>query len=186
MKWRLTFLTITLAMACPADTLRLRSGESVNGTFLGASADDIRFEVGDDVQHFARSGVAQIILGPAVEAPCNAPSTPPAGSAAESNPERGPDFAGAPFLRGASGYIPLEREFATATRSGGMYGMGGTVYRVQGARSPVRVRQSDRIVFVVRFDSGSYPANSSFTVWSRAWATAKHSRLWAVPRRLYP
>ena len=32
--------------------------------------------------------------------------------------------------------------------------MGGTVYRIQGARSPVRVRQGDRIVFVVRLQGG--------------------------------
>ncbi|MGA2197029.1 MAG: hypothetical protein ABSH40_17335, partial [Bryobacteraceae bacterium] len=44
-----------------------------------------------------------------------------------------------------------------ASRGGGMYGLGGTVYRIQGARSNVRVRQSDRVVFVVRFESGGDP-----------------------------
>jgi hypothetical protein len=34
---------------------------------------------------------------------------------------------------------------------------GGTVYRVQGGHSNVRVRQGDRIVFVVRLDPGGDP-----------------------------
>ena len=40
------------------------------------------------------------------------------------------------------------------SRTGGIYGMGAPVYRVQGPRSLVRVRQGDRIVFVVRLNSG--------------------------------
>ena len=69
----------------------------------------------------------------------------------------GPDIVGAPFLRGSSGYIPLEREIGMMSRGGGMYGMGATVYRIQGPRSPVRVRQRDRLVFVVRLNRGGDP-----------------------------
>ena len=43
------------------------------------------------------------------------------------------------------------------SRGGGMYGMGATVYRIQGPRSPVRVRQGNRIVFVVRLNPGGDP-----------------------------
>jgi hypothetical protein len=132
---------MALALIGQADTLRLLNGSTINGTFLGGSSDEIRFMVNDQVQRFPRGDVAEVIFGsiggssPATPAPIVDP---------------GPDVANVPFLRGASGYIPLEREYGMMSRGGGMYGMGGTVYRIQGMQSPVRVRQSDRIVFVVR------------------------------------
>jgi hypothetical protein len=146
------FIILLLALILPslADTLRLRDGSTVNGDFLGGTADDIRFSVNGEMQHYSRANVAEITFGQAA-----ADARPGA-----SEPDwvmRGPDYAGAPFLRGASGFIPLERAVATASRGGGIYGMGPPVYRVQGARSPVRVRQGDRIVFVVRLESGGDP-----------------------------
>lgn len=42
------------------DTLRLRDGSTVTGNFLGATADDIRFSVNGEVQHYARANVARI------------------------------------------------------------------------------------------------------------------------------
>jgi len=150
---RFTLLLLAFAISIPADTLRMRDGSTVNGDFQGATANDIRFSVNGLIEHFARANVAEIIFG-AVDAPAAAPTPAPAQNAGES----GPDYIGAPFLRGASGYIPLEKAYATAARMGGVYGMGGgTVYRVQGAHSSVRVRQSDRIVFVVRLDAGDDP-----------------------------
>jgi hypothetical protein len=148
---RLSLLAVVLVLTTRADTLRLRNGSTVTGNFLGATADDIRFSVNGEVQHYARANVAGIDFSPAS-------IDTPAISSAPDWIVRGPDYANAPFLRGASGYIPLEREVATVSRGGGIYGFGGaTVYRVQGARSPVRVGQSDRIVFVMRLDSGWDP-----------------------------
>lgn len=147
----LLLLPLVLASTSPADTLRLRDGSSVTGNFVGATADDIRFSVNGEVQHYARSNVAGIEFS---LAPVDKPAT-------SSEPDwvvNGPDYSNAPFLRGATGFIPLEREVATVSRSGGIYGLGGgTVYRVQGPSSAVRVRQTDRIVFVVRLDSGGDP-----------------------------
>jgi hypothetical protein len=145
---RFTMLALVLAISIPADTLRLRDGSTVNGSFLGGTADDVRFLVNDQVQHYPRADVAAISFG-SVNAPSAGPDAP--------RFDPGPDIAGAPFLRGANGYIPLERETGMMSRGGGMYGMGGTVYRIQGPRSPVRVRQGDRIVFVVRLNSGDDP-----------------------------
>ncbi|HLH18437.1 MAG TPA: hypothetical protein VKX45_14545 [Bryobacteraceae bacterium] len=148
---RFAFLIWACALSIPADTLRLRDGSTVSGDFLGGTAQDIRFSVNGEVRHYPRASVAEVTF-----------STGQGDISGEvaSEPDwvlRGPDYVGAPFLRGASGYIPLEREVAMASRSGGIYGMGPTVYRVRGARSPVRVRQGDRIVFVVRLDSGGDP-----------------------------
>ena len=145
---RFTIVAVVLAISSRADTLRLRNGSTVNGSFMGGTADDIRFLVNDDVRHFARADVAEIIFN-SDNGSFASPDTP--------RIDTGPDYVGAPFLRGASGYIPLERQIGMTSRSGGMYGMGGTVYRVQGPRSPVRVRQGDRIVFVVRLNPGGDP-----------------------------
>jgi hypothetical protein len=149
--FRLSLLIVVPVLTTRADTLRLRDGSILTGSFVSATADDIRFSVDGEVQHFPRANVAGIDFGPA----------PRDTNASSSEPDwvlRGPDYANTPFLHGANGYIPLEREIANLTRSGGIYGLGGaTVYRVQGARSPVRVRQGDRVVFVVRLDSGWDP-----------------------------
>jgi len=145
---RFTTLALVIAMSGQADTLRLRDGSTVDGSFLGGTADDVRFLLDGQVQHFARADVAEIIFS--------------SGNGSYARPETpridmGPEIVGAPFLRGSSGYIPLEREIGMMSRGGGMYGMGATVYRVQGPRSPVRIRQGDRIVFVVRLNAGSDP-----------------------------
>jgi hypothetical protein len=145
---RFTILALALAMSSQADTLRLRNGSTVNGSFLGGTADDIRFLVNDEVQHYARAGVAEIIFG-SIDAPSAGPEAP--------RIDMGPDIVGAPFLRGSSGYIPLEKEIGMMSRGGGMYGMGATVYRIQGPRSPVRVRQGNRLVFVMRLNRGGDP-----------------------------
>jgi hypothetical protein len=55
---RLIVLTLAFALASAGDTLRLRDGSTVNGDFVGASADDIRFSVNGDVEHYARASVA--------------------------------------------------------------------------------------------------------------------------------
>ncbi len=148
---RLFLLVLVALWTARGDTLRLRDGSTVTGSLLSASGDDIRFSVNGAVQHYSRANVAGIDFGPP---PVDTPAT-------GSEPDwvvRGPDYANAPFLHGASGFIALEREAASAARSGGVYGLGGaTVYRIQGARSPVRVHQGDRIVFVVRLESGWDP-----------------------------
>jgi hypothetical protein len=144
---RFTIAALVLAISSQADTLRLRNGSTVNGSFLGGTGDEIRFMVNDEVRRYTRADVAEVIFSSN-----NAPPVAP-----EAPVDLGPDIVGAPFLRGASGYIPLEAEMGMMSRSGGMYGMGGTVYRIQGPRSPVRVRQGDRLVFVVRLNRGDDP-----------------------------
>jgi hypothetical protein len=158
---RLIVLTLAFALASAGDTLRMRDGSTVNGDFMGATWDDIRFSVNGEIQHYARTNVAEIIFSGA-PADVPAPANPAPVSPASSEPDwvvKGPDYAGAPFLRGASGFLALEKEYASPARSGGVYGMGGggTTYRIQGGRSNVRVRQGQKIVFVVRFDGGGDP-----------------------------
>jgi hypothetical protein len=176
---RLSLLAFVLVLTTRADTLRLRDGSIVTGSFLSATADEIRFSVDGEVQHFARADVAGIDFS-------GAPRDTPAVSSEPDWVLRGPDYVDAPFLRGANGYIPLEREVANVTRSGGIYGLGGaTVYRVQGARSPVRVRQNDRVVFVVRLDSGLDPRDFQlFRLDSRMGARQTQSSIGGSPASL--
>jgi hypothetical protein len=144
---RFTILALALLAAIEADTLRLRNGATVTGSWLGGNADEVRFMVDDRVQRFPRADVAEVIFTALAGAPA-----PPAKTIAME-----PDVVGAPFLRGASGLLPLEREIGMMVRSNSPYGMGPSVYRIQGARSPVRVRQGDKLVFVVRLNAGGDP-----------------------------
>jgi hypothetical protein len=149
---RITAVTLVLLAASQADTLRLRNGAAVTGTWLGGTADEVRFMVDDRVQRYPRADVV------AVEFASNgvsntidpvAPVAPP--------PVLEPNVSGVPFMRGASGFISLERTYAMLARNNPMYGMGPSVYRIQGPQSPVRVRRGDKIVFVLRLNSGDDP-----------------------------
>jgi len=150
---RFTALALALLAATQADTLRLRNGAAITGSFLGGNADEVRFMVDDQIKKFPRASVSEVDFssdGMANQAGPIAPPPPPV--AIE------PNVVGVPFMRGASGLLSLEREYGTLVRSNTMYGMGGpTVYRIQGPQSPVRVRQGDKLVFVVRLNSGGDP-----------------------------
>jgi hypothetical protein len=149
---RFTMLALALLMAGQADTLRLRDGAVVTGNWLGGTTDEVRFMVDDQVRRYPRVDVVEVdftSIGAANPVAPVAPVAPPVAIQ--------PDVSGVPFLRGASGLIPLEREIGMMVRSNTMYGMGASVYRIQGAQSPVRLRRSDKIVFVLRLNSGGDP-----------------------------
>jgi len=70
-----------LVLACFADTLTLKDGRVLSGTYLGGSARQIRMEVGDSIQSFEIERVQSIQFGP------NAPvAAAPAPVAAEPGP----------------------------------------------------------------------------------------------------
>jgi hypothetical protein len=146
---RFTMLTLALLLAGQADTLRLRNGAVLTGSWLGGTTDEVRFMVDDQVQRYPRANVVEVDFTSNVEAGSVAPVAPPVVIQ--------PDVVGVPFMRGASGLVTLEREIGMMVRSNTTYGMGASVYRIQGAQSPVRVRRSDKIVFVVRLNSTGDP-----------------------------
>jgi hypothetical protein len=57
-----------------ADTLTLRSGRVVNGTYLGGSARQVRMEVGDGIETFAVGDVQTIQFAGGSTAPTSAPA----------------------------------------------------------------------------------------------------------------
>jgi hypothetical protein len=139
---RFTILAFALLAAGQADTLRLRNGATVTGSWLGGTTDEVRFMVDDRVQRYPRADIVWVdFTSIGVASPVDPVAPAPRPVAIE------PDVVGVPFMRGASGLIPLEREIAMMVRSNTMYGMGATVYRIQGPQSPVRVRRGDKVVF---------------------------------------
>jgi hypothetical protein len=154
---RFTILALALLAASQADTIRLRNGSTLTGTWLGGDTGEVRFMVDDRVQRFPRADVVEVDFtsigagSPVDGGGSIGPITPPPPVAAQ------PDVVGVPFMRGASGLISLEQEYGMMARSNSMYGMGGTVIRIQGSMSPVRVRRGDKLVFVVRLNSGNDP-----------------------------
>lgn len=73
-------LFVFTAVALLADTLELKDGRSVRGTYLGGNARQVRMEVGDNIQAFEISDVKEIRFGGAVSA------TPAAAAANRATP----------------------------------------------------------------------------------------------------
>jgi len=139
---RVILAAFALALAVHADSLRLRSGAMVSGTYLGGTPDDVQFLAGDEVRHYRPGDVVDLTFG--------------AGAAPRQEggvADFGAEFVGVPVMRGPAGDMPLERAMAIRTRTNSIMGPGGFVYRVSGARSPVRVREGDRVTFIMRVDS---------------------------------
>jgi hypothetical protein len=149
---RITAVTLGLLAASQADTLRLRNGAAVTGTWLGGTANEVRFMVDDRVQRYPRADVVAVEFTSTGVSNTIAPVDPVAPP-----PVLEPSVSGVPFMRGASGFISLERTYAMLAHNNPMYGMGPSVYRIQGPQSPVRVRRGDKIVFVLRLNSGDDP-----------------------------
>jgi len=57
---RFTTVTLALLAAAQADTLRLRNGTAVTGSWLGGTADEVRFMVDDRVQRYPRADVVSV------------------------------------------------------------------------------------------------------------------------------
>ena len=101
---RILHLAIALAVAagCFADTLTLKSGRVVNGTYLGGSARQVRMEVADQIQTFDTSDVTRIDFG----APARAANTDLQPRRSEQNVMRPDPVAASAQARRASVEIP--------------------------------------------------------------------------------
>jgi hypothetical protein len=75
MTWRSTALLFAMLLSARADTLSLRDGTTVTGTWLGAGAGQISFRVNNQVRTYPRSDVSEVIFSPDQPAPPpNSPS----------------------------------------------------------------------------------------------------------------
>src|SRR5258708_23186805 len=72
-------LTLSLcagALAC-ADTLTLKDGRVMNGTYLGGTAREIRLDMGDHVETIPVERVSTLLFDNAAPVAQSAPSAPP-------------------------------------------------------------------------------------------------------------
>ena len=60
---RFVTVLIALSMSCFGDTLSLRTGEKLSGSWLGADAGNIQFMVGGQVKDLERSTVSRVTFG---------------------------------------------------------------------------------------------------------------------------
>src|SRR5579872_4131814 len=67
-------LTFSLLATGIADTLTLKDGRTVNGTYLGGNSRQVRMEVGDSIQTFDIGRVAAIQFGSDTPAPAARPA----------------------------------------------------------------------------------------------------------------
>lgn len=70
-------LTFSLLTTGIADTLTLKDGRTVNGTYLGGNSRQVRMEVGDSIQTFEIGRIAGIQFGSDTAAPVARPADPP-------------------------------------------------------------------------------------------------------------
>jgi hypothetical protein len=90
---RILALVLAVCSIAAADTLRLKSGRTVGGTYLGGDARNIRFDNGDRVQSYSVNDVAEIRFGSSAEGgsaltptPTPAPAAPAAAATATERP----------------------------------------------------------------------------------------------------
>src|SRR6516225_6082964 len=69
MRFAYAFMTLALAGASFGDTLVLRNGQVVNGTYLGGSAREIKMQVNDQIQSFDTGQVITLSFSGGQEAP---------------------------------------------------------------------------------------------------------------------
>ena len=84
MSGRLLMCLAAALCAASADTLTLKDGKSIQGTYLGGDSRQIRMAVGDRVQTFDVGAVAGIQFGPAAASSASVPAV--ATQAAQSTP----------------------------------------------------------------------------------------------------
>jgi hypothetical protein len=81
---RCVFTGCVLVCLClQADTLRLKSGRTVEGTYLGGDARNLRFDTGDRVQSFSINDVSEVRFGSTADETGSLAPTPPAAPVAE-------------------------------------------------------------------------------------------------------
>src|SRR4026209_247999 len=79
---------LTLVSIGFADSLTLKDGRVINGTYLGGSARQIRMEVGDNIQTFEIERISSIQFGSAAPVATTAPALAPQRAAEPAPRER--------------------------------------------------------------------------------------------------
>jgi len=153
------------AIVSQADTLTLRNGERVSGSWLGVDGDQIAFLVGDHVVKYPRASVAEVSFGddfPPSSAPArkplqaSAPSapthippiTPPAAPplAASPTPEEDHPYDVVHLFDEAGHIVALEQAKRVKT--------GTASWEIKGAKSAFRIKRAPAMLFLVWLSPG--------------------------------
>jgi uncharacterized protein YcfJ len=93
---RMATLVLGVCSVMAADTLRLKSGKTIDGTYLGGDARNVRFDSGDRVETFAVNDIQEIRFGSEQASPLTpAPESAPAPVQTKSAPTSEPPAASA-------------------------------------------------------------------------------------------
>ncbi len=77
MRLRTAILALACSAACLADTLTLRSGQVVHGTYMGGTARTVKMQVNDNVKTYDVTDIASLQFTP--PAPTASATLPPGG-----------------------------------------------------------------------------------------------------------
>lgn len=104
-------IVFTLAAVCFGDTITLKSGRVINGTYLGGTARQVRLDAGDRIETLDVSDISRIEFSsaPAQPAPAPAPEPRPVLRRSENvmNPDSAPAPAPAPRAAVSRGSVEL-------------------------------------------------------------------------------
>jgi hypothetical protein len=168
MSSRLPFILLFAFIALRADTLTLRNGSSVRGTWIDLNDRQVTFRANNHVQTYDRSEVAGITFGREATRTDIQPSSNPA--PLPTTPEtssREPETIGAVFFQDAAGkLVPLERRTLYEQRvdqgAGAVANNGDAAakyWEMEEAASTVRLKVGPKMIFVVRLANGIDPAS---------------------------
>ena len=159
-----------------ADTINLRNGTSVTGSWIGLDSTYLMMLVDDQVHRYPRSEVAGVIFGSgdanrSTDRPTFAPIPPPPPPESQSDNVQEPEAIGEVYLKDASGrLVPLERQQATS-KAIKRISRAGAYAEIKGASSSVRFKKGQKLLFVVQLANGIdpsiyglYPLDSKKTV----------------------
>jgi hypothetical protein len=137
-----------------ADTLIFRNGAKLTGSWVSVDAERVEFMVDGQVHAYLRADVSAVTFG---GEPANGPVKVPAVRAPAE-----PENIGVVYLQDESGALqPLERNQGVERTGGLSRGQGGMYWEMAGAKSPVRLRSGQKMLFVVRLANGIDPATFS-------------------------
>ena len=151
---RVTLAIFALLSLSYGDTLTLRDGTTVSGSWLGASGDRIDFQVGGRSVQFLRSNVAQVTFSGNRAAVASSPKTvAPEVTQPKATPRQKP-LNVVHFWNPNGLLAALER--ASVTHVAASPAVSAT-WEIKGARSTVRIPRSPTLLFLVRLPDGVDP-----------------------------